>query len=415
MLSHQNHLERVRATMRGAGIDLMFLTYGPDMTYVTGVQVPQTSYNSRFNGGEGEWITGVLFGIEKDPVIILQKSYHRITVEPETWVRDIRVVPWRDRAAVWGPLTDGDSTTETREEAVSGDPDAFLGQVLAEFDPNGKTIAVDRWCPWRTVQALQAAAPGARLVLAAREMMDDVRSIKDDDELEIMQRAAQITDRALAQTLKQIKPGITERDVSNELMFQLLDAGAQNYSFYPGIICVGNGSDPKRHIMVRNTDMVLAPGTTVAFDFGVVYQGYCTDFGRTAFVGEPLPEALAAYRSLTATQKATLEIMADGQVSPAGIVKFVEDRMREDGYLQWHAGLGLGHTIDLEAHELPAMYPQLHNWKFHEPIRAGMCFALEPKIWNPGIFYVRCEDVIVVEKERSRSLTKFHYEPNVIV
>ena len=157
----------------------------------------------------------------------------------------------------------------------------------------------------QTVLALQAGAPSARFVSATNTMMDAVRAIKDPDEVALMQRAAEITDLALESTLQQMKIGMTERDVATEVLYQIKRHGGDGDSFYPGIIAVGNGSDPDRHIFTRNTEMVLAAGTTVAFDFGVLYRGYCSDFGRSAFMGEPHPDALAAYRSITELVKAT--------------------------------------------------------------------------------------------------------------
>jgi Xaa-Pro aminopeptidase len=185
--------------------------------------------------------------------------------------------------------------------------------------------------------------------------------------------------------------------------------GGDGHSFYPGIICVGNGSNPQRGILTRNTDMVLAPGTTVAFDYGVLYHGYCSDFGRSAFIGDPRPEALAAYRSITTHAQETMQIMADGKVSPAQITDYMRDLVTADGFGPWYWYLGLGHGIGLEVHESPWLRPE-----FKEPIRANMCFTIEPKIWKAGEFYVRCEDVVAVGKEHGTSLTRHSYEPIVV-
>jgi len=378
---YRERLERVRQAMRQWGADWMFLNYGADFTYLTGITTPM--YYPILKG-LGDWITGLFFGLDGDPVLFLQKSF-AINVEEQTWIQDIRVLP------------DGE------------DPDAFLARNLAVFPTAGKTIAVSKMLWAQSLLSLQAAAPGARFIPATNEMMDRIRAIKDEQEIRLMQRAAEITDAALAATVKVMKAGMTERDVAIEVDYQIRRCGGDGYSFYPGIICVGNGSDPQRHILTRNTDMVLAPGTTVAFDFGVLYQGYCSDFGRSAFIGEPQADALAAYRSITQASQAAMNIMAEGQVTPAQIADFVRDRVTADGFGEWYWYLGLGHGIGLEVHEWPWLRPG-----FNEPVRAGMCFTLEPKVWKPGVFYVRCEDVVVVGKDRANSLTKFCYEPIVI-
>ena len=378
---YRQRLDRVRAGMRQWGAELMFVNYGANMTYVAGLLTP--IYYDILKG-KGDWITGLLISLDRDPVLVLQQSF-AINVEQETWIEDIRVLP------------------------AGQDPDAFLAKVLADFAADGKTIAVSKMLWGQTLLSLQAGAPGARFIPAGDDMMDAVRAVKDPDELALMQRAAEITDLAMGATLKQMKIGMTERDVAVEVQYQIKRHGGDGDSFYPGIICVGNGSDPQRHIFTRNTDMVLAAGTSVAFDFGVLYRGYCSDFGRSVFMGEPRADALAAYRSITSLIGATTAIMADGQVTPAQIADFARDRVTADGFGEHYMYLGLGHSIGLDVHESPWLRPG-----YDDPIRTNMCFTVEPKIWVPGVFYVRCEDVVVVGADRATPLTRFHYEPNII-
>ncbi len=379
---HQKHLNRVRDAMRAWGADLMFLNFGPDMTYVTGLLTPRY-YDSL--KGKGDWINGLLFGVDKEPVLLLQRSMAMDNITAKTWVKDIRVLP------------DG------------ADPDAFLGQTLAEFEPAGKTVAVTKRLWSHTLLALQLLTPAARFVPATDSMLDLARSIKDDYELAVMSRAAEITDIALLETVKRLKIGMTENDVATEVVYQIKQAGGDGYSFYPGIICVGNDSDPNRDIMTRNTGMRLASGTTVAFDFGVLYEGYCSDFGRSVFVGKVTPAALDAYRCITEGARAVWELMGDGKIAPYQTQEFMVARTAAEGFGDYYYKWGLGHAIGLDVHEDPWL-----RVGFTEPIRAGMCFTVEPKIWKPGEFYVRCEDVVVVGKDRATPLTKYHYDPILI-
>lgn len=378
---YRKRLERVREAMRQWGAELMFVNYGPDMTYISGIVGPMY-YN--ILKGKGDWITGMLVSLDRDPVLVLQQSF-TVGIDEQTWIQDRRVLP------------------------ADADPDAFLAQVLADFDPAGKTIAVSKMLWGQTLLALQAGAPGARFIPATNSMMDQVRTIKDPDEIALMERAAEITDQALEATIRQMTIGMTENDVATEVLYQIKRHGGDGDSFYPGIICVGNGSDPDRHIFTRNTTMRLDPGTTVAFDFGVLYQGYCSDFGRSVFMGEPLPEALAAYHSITDLVKETTAIMADGRMTPAQICEFARQKVTADGFGEHYMVYGLGHAIGLEVHEEPWLRPG-----YDDPIRTGMCFTVEPKIWKPGVFYVRCEDVVLVGPDSGTPLTKFHYEPTII-
>ncbi len=213
----------------------------------------------------------------------------------------------------------------------------------------------------------------------------------------------------MAAVVRQMRVGMTERELAIEVDYQLRLHGGDKPSFYPGMICVGNGSDPMRDIMERNLDLKLDPGMTVAFDWGVSYHGYASDFGRSAFIGEPNPEALAAYRATTDLNQTLMAEMKDGALSPSEIRLKAVEIMNAAGWGDYYMPLGLGHAIGLDVHEDP-----WHRPGFDEPIKTNMCFTLEPKIWNPGVFYVRCEDVVVVGPSGARSLTKFHYDPIVI-
>lgn len=373
-------LARVRASMAEWGADLLVLNFGPDFLYLTGME---GSMYYTILKGYGDWVTTAIVGREHDPVVVLHPWFN---VDVQTWVADVRVMP------------EGEPH-----------PNAFLAGVLREFDPAGRTVAVGKMLLGQTLLALQAAAPTARFVPATNTMMDRMRVIKDEAEITLMQRAAEITDAALAATIAAMKPGITERDVAIEVEYQIRRAGGDGPSFTPGIICVGNGSDPDRHIFTRNTETVLAPGTTVAFDFGVAYKGYCSDFGRSVFVGEPRPEALAAYDAITSANQAAMAVMRDGAITPAGLADFVRDHVAAAGFGEYYLYAGLGHSIGLEVHEEPWLRPP-----YDEPIRTNMCFTLEPKVWKPGVFYVRCEDVVVVGLDGARSLTYAPYEPTVV-
>jgi Xaa-Pro aminopeptidase len=106
-------------------------------------------------------------------------------------------------------------------------------------------------------------------------------------------------------------------------------------------------------------------------------------------MGEAQDEPLRAWDSITRGIRAAFEVMGAGKISPAQVHDFVVECVTEDGFRDQFSWYALGHSIGLNVHEDPLMLPQ-----FTEPIKAGMCFALEPKIGRPGSFYVRCEDVL---------------------
>ncbi len=370
----------VREAMSTWGADILALNFGPDFRYLSGMAAPL--YYTILKG-RGDWITSLIVSHDHDPVIVLHPWFD---VDVENWIEDVRVMP-----------------------PGGADPSAFLASVLAEFSPDHKTIATGKMLWGQTLLALQQAAPNARFIAADNTMMDRMRAIKDADELALLQRAATIADVALAETIARMRPGMTERDVAIEVEHQIRLAGGEGPSFPAGIIAVGNGSDPRRHIFTRNTTISLERGMTVAFDFGALFQGYCSDFGRSVFIGEPHPEALAAYAAITSGNLATMPKMRAGQITPAALADVMRDDVAARGFGDHYLYEGLGHAIGLEVHEEPWLRPP-----YDEPIASDMVFTLEPKIWNPGVYYVRCEDMVVVGADGARSLTHAPYEPMVV-
>ncbi len=219
-------LARVRESMAEWGADILVLNFGPDFLYLTGMEGPM--YYTILKG-HGDWVTSAIVSQDHDPVIVLHPWFN---VDVQTWVNDVRV------------MAPGEPN-----------PDGYLARVLEEFAPAGKTIATSKMLWGQTMLALRAGAPNARFITADNTMMDRMRSIKDADELEAMQAVAAVTDVAMAETIKRMRVGMTERDVSLEVEYQIRLAGGDGPSFTAGIISVGNGSDPNRHIFTRNTDL----------------------------------------------------------------------------------------------------------------------------------------------------------------
>ena len=134
---YAKRLERLRSAMQDWGVDLIFLNYGPDFTYISGILKP---IYYEILKTEGDWITGVLLGLEGDPILVMHE-YFAINIEEQTWIRDIRVLP------------------------DDQEPDAFLAEIVSEFDPSGKTIAVGkmvwaiRCCRCRPPRPMPASLP----------------------------------------------------------------------------------------------------------------------------------------------------------------------------------------------------------------------------------------------------------------
>jgi Xaa-Pro aminopeptidase len=373
-------LARVRNAMREMGLDALFLNYGSDFAYVSGLETP-LSYD--VGRQPGDWISGLVVPLESDPVLVFRRS--------------------------WMGEFSGAMPIEIRVAPDDEDPDAFLASTVQSLGLDGKRIGVPKTIWGQTLLSLQSALPEARFVALSDVVVDRIRSIKDAGEIALLEQAALITDEAFAAVVNQIRVGMSDRDLSIEIEYQLKRHGGDAMSFTPTVVIDGHGHRWARNWLDREPPQPLTYGMSLAFDLGVVYRGYCSDFGRSAFIGEPNPTALAAWESITRVNQQTLEMMGDGKITPSGIHDYVVELVSEDGFRDQFSWYALGHCVGLDVHENPWMLPG-----FDEPIRAGMVFALEPKIGIPGQFYVRCEDIVVVEQERARPLTRYPYDPIII-
>jgi Xaa-Pro aminopeptidase len=144
---------------------------------------------------------------------------------------------------------------------------------------------------------------------------------------------------------------------------------------------------------------------SVMFDFGAVADGYCSDFGRTIYVGEPPADYREAYDVMLAAQEAGRAAAAAG--TPAAEVNAACRAPIEEAGLGEHFRHRMGHGIGLDIHERPFVSPEDET-----PLEVGMTFTDEPSIIIQNRFSVRIEDVVVCEEAGGRKLNS--YPPDLV-
>jgi len=225
-------------------------------------------------------------------------------------------------------------------------------------------------------------------------VVDDLRVIKDAEELACLQEAVDVLDRCLADVLQRIEPGFTERQVARMVEIYLLEH-ADGPSF-PSIVASGpNASVP--HAVP--TDRRIVEGELLKIDIGARASGYCSDMTRTVCFGEPRDQRLVELRGIVLEAQE----LAEAQVRPGMTGREVDALARG---LIARAGYGdafthgLGHGIGLEVHEPPS----LSQSRGDDVLRPGMVFSVEPGIYLPGWGGVRIEDLVVLEERGARVL-----------
>ena len=234
----------------------------------------------------------------------------------------------------------------------------------------------------------------AKLVPFNKEI-SGFRATKEDWELQLMLKAQEITDKAFAEIITRIKPGMTELELQAELIYCLYKNGGTGLAFSPIVVSGPNTSLPHGVAGER----VIQKGDFVTLDFGASYKGYCADMTRTVAVGYATEEMKKVYETVLKAQEAGIAATRAGVIGrdiDAAARKVITDA----GYGEYF-GHGYGHSLGLEIHEAPNPNPGNAG-----PMPAGALCSAEPGIYLPGRFGVRIEDVTMITENGVFNITK---------
>ncbi|WP_325199705.1 M24 family metallopeptidase [Oscillibacter sp.] len=232
-------------------------------------------------------------------------------------------------------------------------------------------------------------------LVGASEPILKLRQAKDPEELQAMEAAQGIAERALEDILKEVRPGVTEKEIAARLQYLMLHYGASDMSFDPIVVSGPNGSLP--HGVPSEKE--IQAGEFVTMDFGCIYGGYCSDMTRTVAVGSVTEEMERVYKTVLAAQEAGVAAARAG-VPGKDVDAAARAVIAAAGYGEYFTH-SFGHGVGVEIHEAPNAASS--NDK---PLPAGAVISAEPGIYIPGTLGVRIEDVILITTEGRRNLTK---------
>jgi len=240
---------------------------------------------------------------------------------------------------------------------------------------------------------LAAKAEGVKIIPFGRKV-EELRTVKDPSEIELLGTACRITCQAIADVFSLIRPGLTERQLAAALDARMAELGAARPAFDTIVASGPNGAIPHH----APGDRPMRRGDLITMDFGAQYGGYHADMTRTVALGEPAGWQREIYELVAAAQRSGLDAARPG-ADVGDVDAAARDLIRDAGHGD-HFQHGLGHGVGLEVHESPLIgYDRAGKLASRVPV------TVEPGVYLPGRGGVRIEDVLVVGADGTGLLT----------
>lgn len=223
-------------------------------------------------------------------------------------------------------------------------------------------------------------------------LIENQRIVKDEDEIETIRKVCEITDKAYEYIIRNIKKGMTEKEVAFEIEKFMILNGADTKAF-DLIVAFGENTSMPHAVP---TDRVVQKGDIIQFDIGCKVNGYCSDFSRVVFVEEMKEEYKIVYDFVLGEQKRLEAALKDG-ANIKTVIKDRETEYRLKNYAIMHA---FGHGVGLNIHEAPILRSTIDC-----TLKENSVIAVEPGVYLPGKYGIRIEDTYRVTKTGCQNLT----------
>ena len=357
----------------GQHADLAFFPISSDLQYLTGVPRDFPNYGNTIH--PGDWLEGAWITPNHAPVLPLPRMTAEFGGLNRLEGLDIRV------------LGDWD------------DPSDMVRGILEGFNlPANPRVAISNFATGETVSHLQPILPDA-VWLSATKLLHPMRVLKTEADIELMIEAGRITEAAFAETLTSLRHGMTELEIVEEVNFQLRKHGSLGQSFTTSLYNSGPDHPLLWGARMESWHRALNPPVSILFDFGGIYQGWCYDFGRTVFFGEPNDEARRVHRLIMESQAAGIAALKAGEATTTATDRAARKVIEDAGYGETFRHR-LGHAIGMDVHEPPFLTEGDET-----PLQEGMLFTIEPSIMQVNDYSARIEDVVVARPGGGEKLT----------
>jgi Xaa-Pro aminopeptidase len=343
---YAERLERARARMRELGVDVLLLSTGADLPYLTGYEAMPL-----------ERLTMLVVPAQADAVLVIPTlEAPRVAEQPDAF----ELFTWDE----------------------TDDPIEIVAGLVAGVAPDARAAAIGDHTWARFVLDLQRALPDVAF-RRATDITGPLRVVKDAAEVDALRAAASVVDDVARAMRERPFAGRTELEVHRELVERMLEGGHERANF--AIVAAGENAASPHH---DPSERLIELGDVVLCDFGGTMHGYCSDITRMFVVGDVDPEVRDAYEVLVVAQEAGVQAATVGTTCEA-VDAAARSVIADAGYGEFFVHR-TGHGIGTEAHEDPYV---VHGNR--TPLVPGHAFSVEPGIYLPGRFGLRLEDIVV--------------------
>ena len=238
-------------------------------------------------------------------------------------------------------------------------------------------------------------------LMETEHIVEAQRVIKDEKEIQYIEKACEITDKCFEYLKSFIKIGMTEKEIAFEIEKFYKTNGADDVSFEPIVASGHNSSMPHAVPGTRK----IKDGDLILIDMGCKYKGYCSDMTRMMFVNYMEDEYKELYEICLRNNESAERELKDGKNMKV-IAQNSNNDLKQNGYTPLHS---LGHGVGLDIHEEP-----LFGIVYDQPLKENMVVTVEPGVYKPGQFGIRIEDTVLITKLGCQKLTRSPKEPTII-
>lgn len=346
-------LEQLRFTLEDQKVDALVVTYLPNIRYLT-----------NFSGSNA-----TLFALEDELLFFTDDRYEE-QIKTELYdLPNLKTFITRD---VWGMVTKDKLIESVKTLGFEADRIAYSDAVAIR-----NQIRPVKFKP----------TPG---------VIEPFTMPKSEEELASIEKACEIAVQTYEEILEFVKPGVTEKEIANEIAYRSRLLGSEGDPF--GIISV---SGPRSALVHgQPSDKKIENNEVVLLDFGCKVNGFGSDITRTFVVGKATKEQKDMYKLLNDAKNAAIDAVRPGMKGFA-LDAVARDKIKEAGFGEYFQH-SLGHGIGVQPHEMPII--TFRNEE--EIVPEGVVLAIEPGVYLPGKYGMRVEDNILVTRGGGKTLTK---------